>query len=56
MLEEIPLFTKVSMQFIFKKERIIESIFFANKDSIFELNFETEEITIIYNFSRPFTT
>jgi hypothetical protein len=54
LLEEIPLFTKVSMQYIFKKEKNIQSIIFANKDSIFEMNFETEEITIVYTFSRPF--
>jgi hypothetical protein len=42
------------MQYIFKKEKNIQSIIFANKDSIFEMNFETEEITIVYTFSRPF--
>jgi hypothetical protein len=34
---------------------VVRNLIFAKKDVIFEVNFETEEITILYTFSRPFT-
>ena len=53
-LEDIPQFKKVCMQFMFKKDPRITSLIFAKKEEIFEMNFESERITTLHTFSNPF--
>lgn len=50
-VKDIPIFNKVVMQFYFKNPAagaMPDSLIFAKKDMIFELNFETEAITTIH--------
>ena len=54
-LEKIPIFVKVCMQFILKKEMNTETLIFSNKECIFEMNFESEEIQVLYHYSKPFS-
>ena len=54
-LEKIPIFVKVCMQFIFKKEINVHTMIFSNKECIFEMDFESEEIQVLYHFSKPFS-
>lgn len=52
------MFTKVCMQYMFKNPlpgETINSIIFAKKESIFEINFDTEEIVTLYKFSKAFS-
>jgi hypothetical protein len=53
-VKDIPLFNKVVMQFYFKKTAPgyePNSLIFAKKDIIFELNFETEAITTVHTMA-----
>ena len=55
-VKDIPIFKKVSMQYIFKKTTFgqqPDTIIFAKYDEIFELNFETEEFTQIFKYKEP---
>ena len=55
-VKDIPIFKKVSMQYIFKKTAFgqqPDTIIFAKYDEIFELNFETEEFTQIFKYKEP---
>jgi hypothetical protein len=50
-LKDMPYFEDVSMRYFFKNPTepgVFDTIFFAKKEEIFQLNFETEECTMIY--------
>lgn len=48
-------FQGISMKFIFKNQDGLfrDTCIFANKDRVFELNFETEKLTTFYKFQNP---
>ena len=52
LLKDIPEFKHVSMNFHFKQTSgiIKNTLIFAKIDKIFELNFEQEELNVIYKF------
>lgn len=60
MLNDIPDFSKICMQFYFKLQDNpesfdpVDSIYFARIDQIFKLNFETEKINTECMFDEPF--
>ena len=58
MIKEIPIFSKVCMQFHFKftMNQITEtdSIIFVKPDQIFEFNFKTEEVKTLLKFKIEF--
>lgn len=53
-VREIPIFNKVTMTYYFKNttEGLPDSLIFVKQDVIFELNYETEEITIVHKFKE----
>ena len=55
-LKELPFFKKVCMNFFFKHgiRGDHDSLVFAKFDCLFELNFMTESIDVIYKFETPF--
>jgi len=58
-IKDIPIFTKVSMQFYFKNSKSPgkdpNEIIFAKQDRLFSINIETEEITTIVKYVEPLT-
>ena len=55
-VKDIPTFKKVSMQYHFNATKFgldPSSIIFAKFDAVFELNFETEEISILHKYREP---
>ena len=58
-VKDLPIFEKVCMQYMFKiplPGETYSSLIFSRKELIFELNFETEESSVIYKYSKPFST
>jgi hypothetical protein len=56
LVKDMEYFYNVSMKFFFKNKKKGEpytSILFAKMEEIFELNFETEECTMLYRFETP---
>lgn len=54
-LKEIPFFKQVCMRFHFKpaKNGITDTIIFAKIDCIFEMNFKSDVLTTIFQFTHP---
>jgi hypothetical protein len=49
-VKDIPIFTKVCMQYYFENKNTIDSLLFVKADRIIKLNFETDAIETIYEF------
>mmetsp|Transcript_2678 Transcript_2678/g.4195 ORF Transcript_2678/g.4195 Transcript_2678/m.4195 type:complete len:267 (-) Transcript_2678:214-1014(-) len=55
-LKDLPIFKQVSLNFHFKLTGNVkkDTLIFAKIDCLFELNFETEQVTTIFKFDSPF--
>jgi hypothetical protein len=57
-VKDIPIFDKVCIQFHFKKGGklgVYDTIIFSKFDCIFEMNFETAAVKVIYKYQVPLT-